>query len=229
MQASIHLAPYWRIYFVLKAADAPPHTANRGRCWNIVVSFYQSSESCHEEQEGYPVLVHIPYPFHPPIGALRNLSLPSRQSLLQIILQILDNRWITETVCPIQSLFIRQDNNLYDIIGYAHNHIGDLFNDVLRTEKLLRFECIYSIKPIFYQQLFRFHVLSHPQHATDCPSAFPPYGGDHLRPFLMSHRSCQESATNSSRLGFLDCYCRRVLNFFVIYQTVMHCTLFPYI
>ncbi|KAE8155679.1 hypothetical protein BDV40DRAFT_112237 [Aspergillus tamarii] len=149
MQASIHSAPYWRIYFVLKAADAPPHTANRGRCWNIVVSFYQSSESRHEEQEGYLVLVHIPYPFHPPIGALRNLSLPSRQSLLQIILQILDDRWITETVCPVQSLFIRQGNNLYDIISYAHDHIGDLFNDVLRTEKLLKFECVYGMKPIW--------------------------------------------------------------------------------
>ena len=173
--------------------------------------------------------MYILYPFHPPIGALRNLSFPSCQSFLQIILQILDNCWITETVCPIQSLFIRQGNNLYDIIGYVHDHIRDLFNNVLRTEKFLRFEYIYGIKLIFYQQLFRFHVLSYPQHTTDCPSAFPPYGGDYFCLFLMSHRSCQESATNSSRLGFLDCYCRRVLNFFVIYQTVMHCTLFLYI
>lgn len=73
----------------------------------------RSSDLRHEEQEEYSVLVHIQYPYQPSMGALRIISHPSRQGLLQVILQILAERGISKPMWSIQSLSIKQGNSAY--------------------------------------------------------------------------------------------------------------------
>ncbi|CAG8159367.1 unnamed protein product [Penicillium nalgiovense] len=65
--------------------------------------------------------------------------------------------------------------------------------------------------------LLRFHIPIDPKHASDCPSPFPPSGGHHLGPFVMSHRGGQEPALNPPRLGFLDRQRHCVLSIFVVH------------
>lgn len=34
---------------------------------------------------------------------------------------------------------------MYDILGYAHDHLGDSLDDILKSEELLKFECVYAM------------------------------------------------------------------------------------
>ena len=111
----------------------------------------QTSELCHEEQQDYSLLVHVKHPFNQSMGALRTIRHPSREGLLKVIHQVLAGYGLSNPIWPMQSLLIKKGGNEYDILGYAHDYIGDLFDEILSSEKLIKVVCIYaaeSISPI---------------------------------------------------------------------------------
>jgi hypothetical protein len=95
--------------------------------------------------KGYSVVIDIQYPLKRPIGALRYIDSPSRQNILQVVEQVLATNEPLDPTRLVKSLSVRKGNATYDILGYAQDHIGDLLDDILESEKLPRIECVYGI------------------------------------------------------------------------------------
>ncbi|OJJ65669.1 hypothetical protein ASPBRDRAFT_49601 [Aspergillus brasiliensis CBS 101740] len=105
----------------------------------------QTSELCHGEQQDYSLLVHVKHPFNQSMGAFRTIRHPSREGLLKVIHQVVAGYGLSNPIWPMQSLFIKKGGNEYDILGYAHDYIGDLFDEIVRSEKLIKVECVYAV------------------------------------------------------------------------------------
>lgn len=84
-------------------------------------------------------------PYHPPMGAFSNISHPSRQGLLQVILQILSQHGISEPMWSISSLTIRLGNAAYDLLITHTIGLKILFDNILKSEKVLKSECVYTM------------------------------------------------------------------------------------
>jgi hypothetical protein len=102
-------------------------------------------ESSHVEHKGYSVLVNIEHPYYPPIGGLRSIGAPSRQEILKVISHIMSEHGLSNTVYYMKTLSIKLNNHAYDILGYEHDHIEDLLDHVVGSEKLSKIECVYGI------------------------------------------------------------------------------------
>jgi hypothetical protein len=102
-------------------------------------------ESSHVEQKGYSVLVKIDHPYHPPVGGLRFIGAASRHEVLKVVSQIMSEHGLSNTVYYMKTLSIKLNNHAYDILGHRHDHIEDLLDHVLESEKLARIECVYGI------------------------------------------------------------------------------------
>jgi hypothetical protein len=42
-----------------------------------------------------------------------------------------------------KSLSVRKGNTVYDVLGYSQDDIGNLLDDILESEKLIKIECVY--------------------------------------------------------------------------------------
>lgn len=91
-------------------------------------------DSCQAGRKGYSVLIHIKYPFQRPIGGLRYIGAPSRQEILQVVSRIMSEHGVSHPVWPMKALCIKHDNAAYDILDYEHDHIGGLFDDILKSK-----------------------------------------------------------------------------------------------
>ncbi|CBF76111.1 uncharacterized protein ANIA_05087 [Aspergillus nidulans FGSC A4] len=105
----------------------------------------QYLESCNVEQKGYSILLIIEHPFHPPFGGLRYIGAPSRQVILQAISKIMSENGLSNTVYHMKTLCVKSDTGSYDILGYEYDHIEDLLDHVLKSEKFAKIECVYGI------------------------------------------------------------------------------------
>jgi hypothetical protein len=104
----------------------------------------QYSESCEGERKSYSALVHVDYPFQArPMGGLRDIEAPSRQVILQEVSKIMSEHGLSNPVWPIKTLCVKHEDTAYDILGYKHDYIGSLLDDVLKSGKLPIIECVY--------------------------------------------------------------------------------------
>ncbi|KAJ5517511.1 hypothetical protein N7527_009071 [Penicillium freii] len=85
-----------------------------------------TSVSSLERGKGFSILLDIQYPFKRPIGALRYIESPSRQNILRVVAQVLST-----------------GNTVYDVLGYPHDDIGSLLDEILESDKLIKIECVY--------------------------------------------------------------------------------------
>ncbi|KAE8146718.1 hypothetical protein BDV25DRAFT_46485 [Aspergillus avenaceus] len=108
----------------------------------------QTSELCYGEQEDFLLFVYIKFPLQHSMGALRTIRHPSRQGLLQVILQILAGYRFSNPIWPMQSLLVKKGDYAFDILGYAHDYIENLFDEILSSEKLIKVECVYAMESV---------------------------------------------------------------------------------
>lgn len=59
---------------------------------------------------------------------------PSRQEILQVVSRIMSEHGVSHAVWPMKALCIKHDNAAYDILDYEHDHIGGLFDDILKSK-----------------------------------------------------------------------------------------------
>jgi hypothetical protein len=97
------------------------------------------------EQKGYSILLTIEHPFHPPVGGLRYIGAPSRQVILQAVSKIMSENGLSNAVYHMKTLCVKSDTGSYDILGYEYDHIKDLLDHVLKSEKFAKIECVYGI------------------------------------------------------------------------------------
>lgn len=104
-------------------------------------------EQSHGDKKGFPSLIQILcFPFYHPIEEMRDITVPSRQAILQVIATILAEHGLSDTTYPMKSLCIGHGDSSYDILKYGHDDIGDLFDCILMSEKVLRIKCFYGVK-----------------------------------------------------------------------------------
>lgn len=103
-----------------------------------------SQEQSHGDKKGFLSLIQIRcFPFQNSIYETRDIAVPSRQAILQVIAKIMAERGLATTY-PIESLCIGHGDSYYDILTYEHDNIGDLLDGILLSEKVLRIKCVYQ-------------------------------------------------------------------------------------
>lgn len=65
-----------------------------------------------------------------------------------MILQILAGYGFSNPIWPMQSLLVKKGDYAFDILGYAHDYIGNLFDEILSSEKLIKVECVYAMESV---------------------------------------------------------------------------------
>jgi hypothetical protein len=68
---------------------------------------------------------------------------PSRRKILQEVSEIMSDHGLSNPVWPMKTLCVKHDDTEYDILGYKHDYIGRLLDDILKSGKLPKIECVY--------------------------------------------------------------------------------------
>jgi hypothetical protein len=122
------------------SAEASPHG-----CMTENSLPARSQEQSHGDKNGFPGLIQIHcFPFYKPIEETRDIAVPSREAILQVIAKIMAEQGLSDTTYPMKSLCIGHGDSSYDILKYEHNYIGGLLDGILLSEKVLRIKCVFQ-------------------------------------------------------------------------------------